>query len=160
MAKEKSKDEISLTEQLRAVDRKDRTFRSRMTEEQQKKFSPYVMMRYAASVEGGVDLQAYYLIAANENANKYFFDLNKHPELQWLCCTTVSPGMGTHRHYWFNGFAKKDSSQKYVSKLVRAVSEKLPAHKMEDIELWIEIAGIEEVEQWILAHGDELPSKK
>lgn len=160
MAKEKSKDDISLSDQLRAVDRKDRTFRSRMTEEQQKKFSPYVMMRYAASVEGNLDLQSYYLIATNENANKYFFDLSKHPELQWLCCTTVSPGMGTQRHYWFNGSAKKSSGDKYLDRLTKIVREKLPAHKLEDIDVWLETAEITEVEEWILAHGDELPSKK
>lgn len=151
---------LSLTSELRALDNKDRNFRSELSEEERKKFSPYLMLRYSASVEGNEDLQAYYLMAANENVNKYFFDINKHPELQWLCCTTVSPGMGSQRHYWFNGFGKKESADKYLNSLTKAVSEKLPSYKQSDIELWIELEGIEKVEQWILDHGDQLPKKK
>ena len=159
MAKEKTKDSIPLNDQLRALDRKDRNFRANLPEEFKKKLSTYLMLRYAASVEGHADLQSYYLIAANENVNKYFFDLKHHPELQWLCCTTVSPGMGVQRHYWFSGSAKKADSDKYTRKLLNKVAELRPNQKMSDCELWIELVGTEEVEQWILAHGEELPKK-
>jgi hypothetical protein len=160
MAKEKSQDSIPLNDQLRAIDRKDRNFRNKLPDELKKKLSTYLMMRYAASVEGHVDLQSYYMIATNENVNKHFFDIKNHPELQWLCCTTVSPGMGVQRHYWFNGAAKKDNQDKYTDKLFKAVCELRPNQKIADCELWMELVGTEEVEKWILAHGQELPPKK
>lgn len=151
---------LNLNTELAALDLKRRNFRQQMTDEEKKKFSTYLMLKYSASVEGNPDLQAYYLMATNENVNKHFFDLKQHPELQWLCCTTVSPGMGKQRHYWFNGFAKKSADDKYIDKLTKAVSEKLPNYKESDIDLWIELVGIEEVEQWILSFGDQLPKKK
>ena len=100
------------------------------------------MLRYSASVSGHPDLQAYYLMATNENVNKHFFDLSKHPELQWLSCTTVSPGMGTQRHYWHN--TKKDSknTDAYQKKLTKMVREKKPNLSDEEIDLWILINGI------------------
>jgi hypothetical protein len=96
-------------------------------------------------------------MATNENVNKHFFDLSKHPELQWLSCTTVSPGMGTQRHYWHN--TKKDSknTDAYQKKLTKMVREKKPNLSDEEIDLWILINGIPAIEQWILDHGDELP---
>jgi hypothetical protein len=50
-------------------------------------------------------------LAVNERVNKNFFDLNKHPKLQWLSCTTVSPGMGAQSHYW-QGTKKKEGNSK------------------------------------------------
>jgi len=152
-------DQLPIDVQMQAMDCKDRKFRQRLTEPQQKKLSTYLLMRYSASVSGNSDLQSYYLLSANEKINKHFFDIKHHPELQWLCCTAVSPGLGAQKHYWFNGFAKSTDEEKYLNKLIKVVSEKLPGWKLQDIELWVELAGIQEVEQWILNHGDSLPKK-
>ena len=150
---------LNLNSELAALDFKDRRFRQKLTDEERKKFSTYLMLRYSASVEGSADLQAYYLIATNENVNKNFFELGKkHDELQWLTCTTVSPGMGKQRHYW-HGAPAHSKSERYLDRLIARVQEKLPDWKASDVELWVRINGEAATEQWILKHGEELPKR-
>ena len=83
MAKTNSNtDPLYIGNEMAAFDRKDRAYYDKFTDEERKKFSTYLMLRYGASVNGGTDLQAYYLMATNERVNKYFFDLNNHTKLQ------------------------------------------------------------------------------
>lgn len=128
-------DPLYIGNEMAAYDRKDRAYYDKFTDEQRKQFSTYLMLRYGASVEGGADLQAYYLMAANERVNKWFFDLNKHPKLQWLSCTTVSPGMGKQKHYW-QAAKKKESSN---NKAIKFLTEQFPQLKDDEIKLLAEI---------------------
>jgi hypothetical protein len=119
---------------MAAFDRKDRTYYDKFTDEQRKSFSTYLMLKYGANVSGNADMQAYYLMATNERVNKNFFDLGKHPKLQWLSCTTVSPQMGNQFHYWLKGKKKEgdNKSQKFLAKLY-------PTMKSDEIELMAKI---------------------
>lgn len=117
--------------EMAAFDRKDRAYYDKFTDEERKQFSTYLMLRYGASVAGSLELQAYYLMATNERVNKYFFDLNKHPKLQWLCCTTVSPSMGKQHHYW-QASKKKDSGN---NKVIKFLKELYPNLKDDEITL-------------------------
>jgi hypothetical protein len=95
-------DKLNIANEMRQLDRKNRNFYRDLTDEERKKFSNYLMIRWASCVEGSRDLQEFYLISTNERLNKHFFNINKHPELQWLCATAVSPDMGTPRHNWIS----------------------------------------------------------
>jgi hypothetical protein len=119
---------------MAAFDRKDRAYYDKFTDEQRKSFSTYLMLKYGANVSGNADMQAYYLMATNERVNKNFFDLGKHPKLQWLSCTTVSPAMGNQFHYWLKGKKKEgdNKSQKFLAKLY-------PNMKSDEIELMAKI---------------------
>ena len=119
---------------MAAYDRKDRAYYDDFTDEDRKKFSTYLMLKYGANVGGGADMQAYYLMATNERVNKHFFELGRHPKLQWLCCTSVSPGMGGQFHYWLNAKKKEgdNKSQKFLAKLY-------PNMKTDEIELLAKI---------------------
>lgn len=130
-----SSDPLYIGNEMAAFDRKDRAYYDKFTDEQKKQFSTYLMLRYGASVNGSSDLQAYYLMATNERVNKNFFDINKHPKLQWLVCTTVSPGMGKQHHYW-QGSKKKEGSN---SKAVKFLTSVYPELKQDEIELLAEI---------------------
>jgi len=121
--------------EMAAFDRKDRKYYDKFTDEERKQFSTYLMLRYGASVEGNIDFQSYYLLATNENVNKYFFDLNKHPKLQWLMCTTVSPNMGKQKHYW-QGAKKKEGSN---NKAIKFLTEQFPQLKDDEIKLLAEL---------------------
>lgn len=90
---------LELANELAAVDDKDRGYYDSLDEQERKKFSSYVLLKYAANVEGSRDLQEYYLLSASEQ-NKNFWDLNRHPKMQWLAVTAISPGVGRQRHYW------------------------------------------------------------
>ncbi len=120
--------------EMSAFDRKDRRYYDKFTDEERKQFSTYLMLRYGASIEGSVDFQSYYLLATNENVNKYFFDLNKHPKLQWLLCTTVSPNMGKQKHYW-QGAKKKENN----NKAVKFLTALYPQLKDDEIKLLAEL---------------------
>ena len=124
-------------------DRKNRKFYDDLTDEERKKFSTYLMLRYGASVEGTADLQEWYLRVTNERMNINFFDLGKHPKLQWLLATTVSPGMGTQRHYW-QGAKKKEGSN---SKAVKFVTQLYPHMKQDEAELLADINTTKELKE-------------
>lgn len=145
----------TLAQELRALDRKDRNFRNCLPEDQQKKFSTYLMLRYGASVAGSADLQAYYLLAANENVNKHFFDIGKHPQLQWLTCTTVSPGLGQFEHYWL-GAQKKTDGVKHQDSLKKQVSAVKPNWKNDEVDLFVQINGADDIAAWLGEHGVEI----
>jgi len=93
-------DKLTIANEMRQFDRKNRNFYDELTDEEKKKFSTYLMIRWGSAVEGSRELQEFYVIACNERLNKHFFSVSKHPKLQWLMATTVSPNMGTPRHVW------------------------------------------------------------
>ena len=127
-------DPLYIGNEMAAYDRKDRAYYDKFTDEQRKSFSTYLMLKYGANVGGNADMQAYYLMAANERVNKHFFEINKHTKLQWLCCTSVSPQMGNQFHYWLKGKKKEgdNKSQKFLAKLY-------PTMKSDEIDLLAKI---------------------
>ena len=124
-------DPLYIGNEMAAFDRKDRAYYDKFTDEQKKQFSTYLMLRYGANVETKDPiLQEWYLRATNERVNKNFFDLNKHPKLQWLLCTTVSPQWGKQKHYWQAAKKKEGNNraQKFLANLY-------PNMKQDEIEL-------------------------
>ena len=144
-------DPLYIGNEMAAYDRKDRDYYDKFTDEQKKRFSTYLMLRYGASVGGNEDLQAYYLMAANKYVNKHFFDLNKHTKLQWLMCTTVSPGMGKQYHYWLG--AKKKEGKTPSSKVRKFVSELYPNMKSDEMDLLLSLLKPKELKELAKEHG-------
>lgn len=128
-------DKLSLNNELSCLNKKDKGFYDDLTDEEKKKFSSYLLLKYCANVEGDPDLQEWYLRATNEYVNVNFFELNGHPKLQWLLLTAVSPNMGNHRHYWMNPKKKDNSSSKKIKFLLKLY----PTYKLKDIELLAQI---------------------
>ena len=136
-------DKLSINNEMTQFDRKNRKFYDELTHEERKKFSTYLMLRYGASVEGTADLQEWYLRVTNERMNINFFDLGKHPKLQWLLATTVSPGMGTQRHYW-QASKKKEGSN---SKAVKFITQLYPHMKQDEVELLADLNTTKELKE-------------
>ena len=136
-------DKLSINNEMTQFDRKNREFYDELTDEERKKFSTYLMLRYGASVEGTADLQEWYLRVTNERMNTNFFDLGKHPKLQWLLATTVSPGMGTQRHYW-QASKKKEGSN---SKAVKFITQLYPHMKQDEVELLADLNTTKELKE-------------
>lgn len=120
---------------MAVFDRKDRGFYDSLTDDERKKFSNYLMIRYGSSVQGSRDLQEFYLIACNERLNKHFFTINRHPKLQWLCATTVSPGIGTQRHQWIAPKKKEPGA----GSIKKQLAELFPHMKDDEIDLMAEL---------------------
>jgi hypothetical protein len=134
-------DKLSINNEMAQLDTKNRAFYDELNEEERKKFATYLMLRYAASVEGGPDIQEWYLRVTNERVNANFFDLGKHPKLQWLLCTTVSPAMGRQRHYW-QASKKKEGSN---SKALKFLTKLYPHLRTDELELLAELNDTKEL---------------
>jgi hypothetical protein len=144
-------DKLSINNEMAVFDRKDRTFYDSLTVDERKKFSNFLMIRYGSSVQGGRDLQEFYLISTNERLNKHVFTINRHPKLQWLCATTVSPGMGTQRHAWIAPKKKEPGA----GSIKKQLSELFPHLKDDEIEVLAEINTKKDIDAYVKALGRE-----
>lgn len=134
---------------MAVFDKKDREFYNNLTAEEKKKFSNFLMIRYGSSVQGSADLQHFYLVATNERLNKHFFAINKHPKLQWLCATTVSPDMGIMRHTWIAP-KKKEAG---ASSIKKQLAELFPHMKDDEIELMSKINTKKDIDAYVKKFG-------
>ena len=133
MAAKKKAPAIPLAEVMRAIDVKDRGWYTKLDAEKKKAFSAWMMMRYASCVRG--NMSADYLYMVNECVNNRFSDVSKHPELQWLLATTVSPGMGTFRHDWI----KSKKREGGTSRAVKFLRQIYPTYSEDELELLAQI---------------------
>jgi hypothetical protein len=124
-------DKLHINNEMAQLDVKNRHFYDELNEEERRKFSNYLMLRWGSSIGGNNgDLQSYYLQSTNQQVNPHFWSLNKHPKLQWLLMTTISPNMGVFKHDWiaYKGKAAKN-------KRAQQLAEIYPDMKISDVEL-------------------------
>lgn len=140
------KPQIPLAEVMRAIDKKDREWYNNLTAEQKKAFSPWMMMRYASSVQGSQAPD--YIWMVNELVNHKFTDVSKHPELQWLLMTASGSGKVQHHPY-----IKPPNSRKKKNKKFEFVSNILPHLKLDEIELFLSMNNDEDLKDLALANG-------
>ena len=145
-------DKLSIANEMAQFDRKNRDFYDSLTDEEKKKFSNYLMIRYGSSVQGSQDLQEFYLISTNERLNKHFFNVNRHPKLQWLCATAVSPGMGTVRHNWIAPKKKEPGS----NSIKKQLAELYPNMKSDEIDVMAVINTKKELDVYLKQLGQEI----
>ena len=145
-----SEDKLSIKSEMAAFDRKNRDFYDSLNDEEKKKFSPFLMIRYGSTVAGNADLQAYYLMSTNEKLNRHFFNINtaKHKKLQWLMATTVSPGFGNQFHQWIKP-KKKDTDNKNL----KFLRELHPQLKEADLKLLSELNSKDELKAYAKGLG-------
>jgi hypothetical protein len=149
-------DKLSINNEMTQFDRKNRAFYDELTDEEKKKFSNYLMIRYGSSVNGNAMDQAVYLLSCNENFNKHFFAINRHPKLQWLCATAVSPDWGTKRHNWIAPKKKEAGS----SGIKKQLAELFPNMKLDEIELMAELNTKKDVDEYLKASGQDSKTSK
>lgn len=140
---------LGLNNELAQLDTKNREFYDQLDAEEKKKFSTYLMLRYSASVDGSADFQEWYLRVTNERVNINFFDLGKHPKLQWLLCTTVSPNMGKQRHYWQ---ASKKAEGKN-NKVIKFLTKLHPHMKDDELRLMASLNTDKEIKEYAKQMG-------
>jgi hypothetical protein len=145
-------DKLSIQNEMMCFDRKDRGFYSSLTDEERKKFSNFLMIRWGSSIQGSAELQHYYLQSSNHYVNKHFFAINRHPKLQWLCATAVSPGLGTQRHQWIAP-KKKEAG---VSGIRKQLAELFPHLKDDEIELMSKINTKKDIDAYLKQLGQEV----
>jgi hypothetical protein len=144
-------EKLSIQNEMTQFDRKNREFYDSLTDEERKKFSNYLMIRWGSAVQGSRELQEFYVIATNERLNKRFFDINRHPRLQWLCATTVSPGLGTHRHPWVAP-KKREAGATGIRK---QLAELYPHMKDDELDVMVKINTKKDIDAYLKQAGQE-----
>ena len=141
---------LDIGNEMAQFDLKNREFFDELTDDEKKKFSPYIMIRWGSCVTGDPTLQAYYLMSTNQKLNQNFFDISttKHKKLQWLMSTTVSPGMGKFRHQWIS--PKKKESNNKAAKFLSTI---YPLAKQDEIELMAKLNDINDLKDLARKHG-------
>jgi hypothetical protein len=142
-------EKLHIKNEMRCLDRKDRKFYDSLDDEEKKKFSPYLMIRWSSAVVGPTDLQEYYVQSCNHYVNRDFFTINKHPKLQWLLASAVSPGTGMHDHIWIKPKPKEKGSND-VKKLLMKLH---PTKKLDEIELLSKLITKKEITEYLKAAG-------
>lgn len=145
-------DKLNINNEMAVFDRKDRDFYDSLTVEEKKKFSNFLMIRYGSSVQGSRELQEFYLIATNERLNKHFFAINRHPKLQWLTATTVSPGLGTQRHQWIAPKKKEPGA----TGIRKQLAELYPYLKDDELDLMSKINTKKDIDAYLKASGQDV----
>jgi len=121
---------LDIKRELGAVDRKDYSFYDNLTDEERKAFSPYVLMRYTANVQGDRDIQEWFLETTNELVNKNHWDLSKnHKGLLWKLFASSGAGVPAYHPYLAAGKKEK------ANKIEKLLCELYPAKKMDEIKL-------------------------
>lgn len=143
-------DPLNIRNEMRAFDRKQRDWFDRLEPEQQKKFSPYLMIRWGSSVEGDAELQEYYLRAINVRLNRHFFSVNaaRHKKLLWLMATAVSPDIGVMKHTWIAPKRRERNTD-----VTRVIREFWPHLRDDEVQLMAQINTKKELDQYVRAHG-------
>lgn len=144
-------DKLSIGNEMAQFDSKNREFFDDLTDEEKKKFSPYLMIRWGSVVDGSAEMQTYYLMSLNEKLNKDFFNVNttQHKKLQWLLATTVSPGLGRQRHTWLAA-SKKEASDNKATKFLREI---YPEYKDDELDLLRRIHTKDDLKHLAEQHG-------
>ena len=144
-------DKLSIANEMTQFDRKNRKFYNELTDEERKKFSNYLMIRWGSAVQGSRELQEFYVIATNQRLNKRFFDINRHPRLQWLCATTVSPGLGTQRHVWIAP-KKREAGATGIRK---QLAELYPHMKDDELDVMVKINTKKDIDTYLKQAGQD-----
>jgi hypothetical protein len=121
---------LDIKRELAAVDLRNYEFYNKLTDQEKKEFSPYILMRYVANVEGDRDLQEWFLERTNELVNKDHWTLSKnHKALLWKLFAGCGVGMKTYHPYLKAGTKEK------AEKIEKLLAELYPAMKLSDIKL-------------------------
>ena len=144
-------DKLNIANEMSVLDRKDRTFYDSLSVEERKKFSTFLMLRWGSSIQGSRELQEYYVQSTNHYLNKHFFALSRHPKLQWLMATAMSPDMGAMRHNWIAP-KKKESGASARRKVLQEI---FPHYKDDEIDVMMALVTEKEIDDYFKSLGQD-----
>lgn len=91
---------LTIKEEMRAIDQRDVGWWDTLTDEEKKKVSPWVLMRYTSACDTNYDqIRDHYLMLTNDLVNVHFNALRHHPQLQHRLLQVVGIGK-TQYHPW------------------------------------------------------------
>ena len=145
---------IKLADLFGAVNRKDRGWWERLSDEQRKKFSSWLYSRYMSIVRhNNPDMHRYYVLSANKELNKDLSKLTKnHTKLIYLLMTTMANEFTRADHQYIPPL-KKNKADKTTNNKMRVLSELNPSSKDADLETLATVISDSEFEELLVSHG-------
>ena len=121
---------LDIKRELNAVDHKIYDFYEKLTDEEKKAFSPYILMRYVSNYQGDTEIQEHFLEATNEFVNKNHWVLSKnHKAFLWKLFAACGVGINAYHPYLAAGKKEK------ANKIEKLLAELYPAMKMNEIKM-------------------------
>ena len=140
---------LDLKKTLRAADLRDKNFYDQMSEEDQKLYSPFMLMKYMASVKGETWMQEHYVEMINECVNKHLWTVSKHKKLAWMLTAMCGVEQGQF-HPWLG--SKKKTGNNDKQKLLSQLYENM---KQDDVDLLAEINDKKELKELARDFGND-----
>ena len=140
---------LDLKKTLRAADLRDKNFYDQMSEEDQKLYSPFMLMKYMASVKGEQWMQEHYVEMINEVVNKHLWTVSNHKKLAWILTAMCGVEQGQF-HPWLG--SKKKTGNNDKQKMLTTLYENM---KQDDIELLAEINDKKELKELARDFGND-----
>ena len=117
-------EKIELKDKLAAVDMNYKGLWDEIDEDQRKNLKQefFILNRYISSAKtNSRDAKEHYVLAVNEYFNKYWNDLQGHPQLMWqLLCMCGHESKSIFFHEWI-GFKKKDAASNKMTKFLSSI---------------------------------------
>jgi hypothetical protein len=146
---------LDIKRELNAVDQKNYDFYTNLTDDEKKAFSPYILMRYVASVQGDRDIQEWFLENTNDFVNKNHWDLSKnHKALLWKLFAATGTGVNCYHPYLAAGKKEK------ANKIEKLLCELYPAMKMSDIKIMAKMMNKQDREELFDKMGFDKKQRK
>lgn len=141
----KSKDfALPIATVLSALDKGDKDFYERLSDDEKKGVSIWLLMRWMSSTKSSKE---HYLMMTNDIVNYDFNNISKHPELQWKLLSLCGIGKIQY-HEWIappKGFKK--------NKVEELLSMYFPLLKEDELELLLNIHTEEELVEFLKDNG-------
>jgi len=146
---------LDIKRELGAVDRKNYNFYDGLTDEEKKAFSPYILMRYTASVQGDQDIQEWFLERTNEMVNKNHWELSKnHKGLLWKLFAATGAGVSCYHPYLAAGKKEK------ANKIEKLLAELYPAMKMAELKMLAKMMDKDDIKELFDKMGFDKKQRK
>ena len=122
---------LSIANEMRAIDTKNRNWYKTLTDEERVKYDKqlWIQQRWASSVQGANS--AHYLMLVNEFSNVNFNALTKHPQLQLQSLQVAGVGK-PQKHEWVAP-GKGTTKDKFTT----WVANEFPEYNNEELDLFI-----------------------
>jgi hypothetical protein len=146
---------LDIKRELSAVDQKNYNFYDNLSDEEKKAFSPYILMRYTASVQGDRETQEWFLENTNEFVNKHHWDMSKnHKALLWKLFAAAGAGVNCYHPYLAAGKKEK------ANKIEKLLAELYPSMKLNDIKVWASLMNKKDCEELFDKMGFDKKQRK
>ena len=121
---------LPLAQVLSALDRRDKKYYERLSDEDKKAFAPYILLRYASTVDSDQFFTEHYVTTTNELVNVNYWQLTKHPKLLWMLFSMVG-AYQSQKHPWL----KSNSRRAKKSELQEVLQTLYPSAKFDELEM-------------------------